>query len=149
LTSALTVVHSSGASVVDVSKAGTGVTLTSGLTGAHTASEPVIAPGTGITIDAPLASAHAAGVSARPLGTGITFAPALTAGHALGSAVSSLGTGIGVEALTKAHNSGATVVGPAPADVCRPAGSSPNAGSCKPIRPGMMLRKSFSVAPVS
>ncbi|XVV10160.1 family 78 glycoside hydrolase catalytic domain [Actinoplanes sp. CA-131856] len=107
--------------------------------------------GTGITLNEPLSAAAATGTTVRSLGTGIQITPALTATAAAGAAVSSPGTGVTITpALTTAQPAGAPLVGNStPTEICRPAGGSPNAGSCKPIRPTYLMRKSFDVAPVT
>ena len=107
--------------------------------------------GTGITLSAPLTAAHAQGAATRGLGTGIDFTPALTAAQPANAALSTPGSGL---ALTSAADAARTP--PArrsaarfrPTSAARPtARSSP--GTCKEVRPAPLLRKAFSVAPVS
>ncbi|GIF66609.1 hypothetical protein Ais01nite_46440 [Asanoa ishikariensis] len=109
------------------------------------------ATGSGVTLDAPLSAAVASGAPARGLGTGVDVSPALTAAAASGAPVSSPGTGVTfAPALTADQPAGAPLVGQGtPRDVCRPVGNSPSAGSCKPVRPTFLMRRSFDVAPVS
>ncbi|XVU28705.1 family 78 glycoside hydrolase catalytic domain [Actinoplanes sp. CA-054009] len=109
------------------------------------------ATGTGLTLTEPLSTGAALGTTVRSLGTGIQIAPALTAAVASGSPVTSPGTGVTISpALTGDHPAGTAVAGTnQPTEICRPAGGSPNAGSCKPIRPTYLMRKTFDVAPVS
>ena len=107
--------------------------------------------GTGVTLTAPLSADAAVGTGVRSLGTGIQIAPALAAAAAIGAAVASSGTGVTIEPpLAAAQPAGASLTGTStPTEICRPVGGSPNAGSCKPIRPTFLMRKAFDVAPVS
>jgi alpha-L-rhamnosidase len=107
------------------------------------------ATGTGITLDAPLGADFASGAAARGLGTGLGVS-ALTAAAPAASTVVNPGTGLTfTPALTAATPAGGAVRNPDATDVCRQTGNSTNSGSCKPIRPNYLLRKSFDVAPVS
>ncbi|MDR6318735.1 alpha-L-rhamnosidase [Actinoplanes couchii] len=107
--------------------------------------------GTGITLSEPLGAAAAVGTTIRSLGTGIGITPALTTAATSGTAVTSPGTGVTIRpALAAAQPAGTPVTGTTtPTEIRRPPGSSPNAGSCKPIRPTYLMRKAFEVAPVS
>ncbi|MDO9457330.1 family 78 glycoside hydrolase catalytic domain [Nocardioides sp.] len=107
------------------------------------------ATGTGIDLDSPLGAPFASGASARGLGTGVGVT-ALTTAAAQATVVLSPGTGLTfTPALTAAVPAGGSVRNPASTDVCRQVGNSTNSGSCKPVRPNFLLRKSFDVAPVS
>jgi len=129
---------------------GTGLTLDLALSSAQASGGAVRDQGTGISLTSALASAHAQGAAARGLGSGIDVTPAIGAAAATGAAVGTPGSGLTLTSpLTKPHASGAAVAGPDPKDVCRPKGDFPNAGACAPIRPTELLRKDFSVAPVS
>jgi alpha-L-rhamnosidase len=129
---------------------GTGVTLSTALSSAHASGVAARMPGTGITLTSGLGQAHGQAAATRGLGTGITFTPALTSGSAAGVAVTTPGTGIALTApLTKAHAAGATLVGPAPTDFCRPVNGAALSGTCKEVRPAPLLRKAFTVDPVS
>ncbi len=129
---------------------GTGVTLTAALSSAHASGAAARMQGTGITFETPLAAAHAQGAATRGLGTGITITPALTGSHAAGVAITTPGSGITLAApLAKAHAAGVAIVGPAPTEFCRPSNNALLSGTCKEVRPAPLLRKSFTVAPVS
>lgn len=137
--------------VVEVTR-DTGFTLkiSSPLTKAVASGSTLVFPGAGVTLTAPLSDTVAAGATVQDLGTGVDISPVATNTIAPGTAVSTSGSGLTLKSgLTKAHSVGDGVVGPAAVDVCRPVGDSKNAGSCKPIRPNYLLRKSFDVAPVS
>lgn len=108
----LTIVHNTGAPVLDLTQPGTGLDVTPALANAHEALATVASPGSGITFTSPLVNAHAAGVAIRGAGSGINFTPALGSSHDVGTTVSSAGTGITFSpALTAAHAAGTTVAG--------------------------------------
>lgn len=110
--SPLTIVHSPGAPVLDLSKPGTGIDFTPALANAHDALVTVASPGSGITFSSALSNDHAAGTAIRGAGSGIDFTPALTGGHDVGTTVSSPGTGITFSpALSSDHAAGAPVSG--------------------------------------
>ena len=67
--SPLTIVHAPGASVVDLSKPGTGLDFTPALVNAHDALSTVSSMGSGITFSPALSSAHTAGTVAMGVGT--------------------------------------------------------------------------------
>lgn len=124
--------------------------LTTPLKKAQAAGVPVVFPGGGITLTAPLGSAVTAGAALQDLGTGVDIATPAATTIAGGTAVATSGSGLTLTAgVTRSRAVGDGVVGPAANDICRPVGDSKNAGSCKPIRPNYLLRKSFDVAPVS
>jgi hypothetical protein len=68
----LTIVHASGAAVLDLSNQGTGVTFTPALTNAHAVLSEITSAGTGITFTPALTMAHAAGASLTTSATSIT-----------------------------------------------------------------------------
>jgi len=112
LTTPLSIVHPAGVAVLDVSRPGTGLTVTPALANPHDALATLAAPGTGITFEPGLSLAHPAGTPIRGGGSGITFGPALTGAHAIGSTVASAGTGLTLDSpLSNAHAQGATVTG--------------------------------------
>jgi hypothetical protein len=84
-------------SVGTAGAAGTGIGLSTPLTGAHGSGNPVQDIGTGITLGSPLSFAHlvtARVIDTSALGTGITLSAPLTKAHAYGSTVSTSTTGL-------------------------------------------------------
>ncbi len=103
LTSNLTIVHSTGAAVLDLSNPGTGVTFTPALANAHAVLSPVTSAGTGITF-APALTA------AQPAGTTLTTAATTITGDANGN--NGVGTdGSRADNFTLTTASGGTTVG--------------------------------------
>ncbi|SNT65472.1 alpha-L-rhamnosidase [Asanoa hainanensis] len=112
LSTPLSIVHSSGDPVLNLSQPGTGITFTPAVTAAHDALANVASPGTGVTFTPALDADVAAGTAIRGAGSGITFTPALTAAHAGGATVGSAGSGITFStALSADHPSGTTAAG--------------------------------------
>ena len=72
LTNNLTIVHSTGAAVLDLSNSGTGVTFTPALANAHAVLTPVTSAGTGITFTPALTAAQPAGTTLTTTATNIT-----------------------------------------------------------------------------
>ena len=72
LTNNLTIVHSTGAAVLDLSNPGTGVTFTPALANAHAVLSPVTSAGTGITFTPALTAAQPAGTTLTTAATNIT-----------------------------------------------------------------------------
>ncbi len=76
---------------------GTGVTLDSALSGAHTSGNPVQDVGSGITLGSALSNAHRVTsrvIDTSALGTGITLTAPLAKAHAYGSTVNGSATGL-------------------------------------------------------
>jgi hypothetical protein len=76
---------------------GTGVTLATPLTGAHSSGNPVQDLGSGITLTSSIPNAHRAGarvIDTSALGTGITLTAPLTNAHGYGSTVNGPATGL-------------------------------------------------------
>ena len=112
LTTPLVNVHDVSTPVLDLSRPGTGVTVTPALTAAHDALATVASPGTGISFAPALDLSHASGTAIRGAGSGITFTPALAGAHGAGGTVASAGSGVTFSpALSNAYASGATVTG--------------------------------------
>ncbi len=76
---------------------GTGIDLSTPLSGAHASGNPVQDLGSGITLTAGLLNAHPSGarvIDTSALGTGITLTAPLTKAHAYGSTVNGSATGL-------------------------------------------------------
>jgi len=74
----LTIAHAPGATVLDVSKPGTGLDFTPALSADHAVLSTLALPGTGLTFRPALDTGLAIGAAIRGAGSGITFSPALT-----------------------------------------------------------------------
>ncbi len=111
---------------------------------------PASAPTITVRFTPALSSAHAAGAAVLLPGTGITFSPTLPSALPRGTNVTTPGAGVSfTPPLKSAYEASTKITGEAPEDFCRPSGVRGNSGACREIRPAPMLRKPFTVAPVS
>jgi hypothetical protein len=107
LSTALSAAHSAGATVLD---AGTGVILSSPVRSAHAAGAAAQDLGSGITLSAPLSRSHPIGAATRDAGSGLVLTSPLRRSHPDGAPITTAGTGITLDQpLTAAHSAGAAV----------------------------------------